>query len=261
VPRLSTSGSDEVLEINRLTSRGVIALIAEAPGLLVRMTHNSALLMSGEEVSDLNLLLVGPGPEPERFLNKAIDTARRRRLPLVAAFTPHVARELAPSTERLGLTPAGALPMMVLRATAPIEPSRATKIERVANPREAAIAGDLQARAFDIPRQSIARVFEASCTEASSVETFIGSDGGGPNATITLIRTGASAGVWLMATDPEHQRKGAGRALLTQLLEQYRRAGVRRFYLNSSAAGRALYESIGFRVIAEYSLFALAQPA
>jgi GNAT superfamily N-acetyltransferase len=216
--------------------------------------------MSGEKVPDLNLLLVGPGAEPERFLDEAIAMALRRRLPLVAAFTPHVAEKLVASADQLGLTPAGVLPMMVLRATAPLKPSRSSKVERVSNTRRAAIAGDLQARAFDIPRESIARVFDVSRTEASQVETFIGSDDGKPNATITFIRTGVSAGIWMMATDPEHQRKGAGRALLTQLLERYRRAGVRRFYLNTSSAGRVLYESVRFKVIAEYSLFVLEQP-
>jgi ribosomal protein S18 acetylase RimI-like enzyme len=258
VPGESASESDEVLEINRLTARGVVALIAEAPGLLVRMTRSSALLMSGENVPDLNLLLVGPDGEPEHFLNEAIETARGCGLPLVAAFTPHVARALAPCADRLGLTPAGTLPMMVLRAMAPIAPSRASKVEQVSNASQGAVAGDLQARAFDLPRQSIARVFDASRTEASPVETFIGSDGGAPSTTISFVRTGTSAGIWMMATDPMQQRRGAGRALLTQLLEQYRRAGVRRFYLNTSPAGRALYESVGFEVIAEYALYVLA---
>ena len=49
-----------------------------------------------------------------------------------------------------------------------------------------------------------------------------------------------------MATLPEHQRKGMGRALLTRVIDDYRRRGVERFYLGATEAGRPLYASLGF---------------
>ena len=60
-----------------------------------------------------------------------------------------------------------------------------------------------------------------------------------------------------MATPPEHQRKGLGRALLTRVIEDYRRRGVERFHLGATEAGRPLYASLGFETIAQLSAWVL----
>jgi GNAT superfamily N-acetyltransferase len=64
-----------------------------------------------------------------------------------------------------------------------------------------------------------------------------------------------------MATPPEHRRKGMGRALLSQVIEDYRRRGVERFYLGASEAGRPLYASLGFELVAELSVWVLGPAA
>jgi hypothetical protein len=48
-----------------------------------------------------------------------------------------------------------------------------------------------------------------------------------------------------------------GRALLTQVMDDYRRRGVERFYLGATEAGRPLYTSLGFEAIAELSAWVL----
>jgi predicted N-acetyltransferase YhbS len=54
-----------------------------------------------------------------------------------------------------------------------------------------------------------------------------------------------------MATPPEHQGKGMGRALLTRIIERLRHEGVGRFYLFATDAGFPLYTSLGFVTLAE----------
>ncbi len=61
-----------------------------------------------------------------------------------------------------------------------------------------------------------------------------------------------------MATPPEHQRKGLGQALLSQVIDDYRRRGMRRFHLGATEAGRALYEGLGVRTVAEAPVWLLA---
>ena len=68
---------------------------------------------------------------------------------------------------------------------------------------------------------------------------------------MTVTRTGPTAGIWNMATPPERQGRGMGRALLTGVLEQLCAEGVERFYLFATAAGRPLYESLGFETLAD----------
>ena len=60
-----------------------------------------------------------------------------------------------------------------------------------------------------------------------------------------------------MATPPEHQRKGMGLALLSQVIDDYRRRGVERFFLIATEAGRPLYASLGFETIADLSAWVL----
>ncbi len=98
-------------------------------------------------------------------------------------------------------------------------------------------------------------------TETSGVETYIAWGDEGPMCTVSVTPTGDTAGITLMATPPEHQREGMGRALLTQVIADYRRRGVERFHLGSSEAGRRLYASLGFEeLVADLPVWVLERP-
>ena len=72
-----------------------------------------------------------------------------------------------------------------------------------------------------------------------------------PVSTVTTTQAGGVVGVWTMGTPPEHQRRGAGRAVLTHALRHHRQRGGDLFYLYATAAGRPLYSSVGFTTVAE----------
>lgn len=256
---LGRGRTDEVVEVSKLTARGVAAIIAEAPGFYARMTRTSALLLSGEPVLDLNMILIGPGSKSDGFLCEAVELVQERKLPLLTLFAPDIASTLEPSAAKLGMASIGTLPLMVLRATSPFQPGKMCNIKRAVDQRTITIAGDLQASAFELPRESVARALDASRTKISCAETFVSSWDGEPISAMTVVRAGITAGVWTMATLPEHQRKGMGRAMLTRVLEQYHQQGVSLFYLGASEAGRPLYESVGFETIAKFSMWMLAQ--
>src|SRR5260221_630088 len=84
----------------------------------------------------------------------------------------------------------------------------------------------------------------------AGAQVFIASRGGSPMSTVTVTRSGTTAGIWSMATPPASQGQGVGRALLTGVLDAQRRAGVERFFLFATEAGRPLYQSIGFTTLA-----------
>jgi GNAT superfamily N-acetyltransferase len=58
---------------------------------------------------------------------------------------------------------------------------------------------------------------------------------------------GREAYIVSVYTRPEARRLGLARALIERLVQEAKDAGVRRVWLRASAAGRPLYEDMGFR--------------
>lgn len=249
---------DETEELIRLCVRALVAQMGDVPGVEMHMTRDCILGLTGEPLADFNMLTLGPDPDAEGFLTRSVARAKARRLPLTVMMSPHVAQALAPVATRLGLTAVGAAPLMVLRAGVSVRPSRPVQVTRALGPELVGVAGDLAAAAFDVPRDAFARCIDVGVTETAGVETYIAWGEAGPMSAVTVTPTGNTAGISLMATPPEHQRKGMGRALLTHLIDDYRRRGVERFHLGATDAGRPLYASLGFEPIADMSAWILA---
>jgi GNAT superfamily N-acetyltransferase len=251
---------DETEELIGLCVRALVAQMSAAPGFELHMTRNCVLGLTDEPLADFNMLTLGPDPDAEGFLTRSVARARERGLPLLATMSPHVAPALAPVAERLGLTAAGSAPLMVLRAGTPIRPSRPARVVRALGPELVGIAGDLTAAAFGVPRDVVARCIDVGITETAGFETYIAWGDEGPMSAVSVTPTGNTAGISVMATPPQHQRKGMGRALLTQVMADYRARGVLRFYLSATEAGRPLYASVGFEPVADLSAWVLGSP-
>lgn len=252
---------DETEELMQLCVRALAAQMIAAPGIELHMTRNCVLGLTDEPLADFNRLTLGSDPDAEGFLVRAVARAQERGSPLQAVMSPRAAETLAPVAMRLGFTAVGTAPLMVLRPDVSVQPSRPTKIARALGPELVGIAGGLIAAAFDEPRDLIARYFDVCMTETAGVETYIAWSDEGPMCTVTVTPTGNTAGISLMGTPPEHQRKGMGRALLSQVIDDYRRRGVERFHLGSTEAGRPLYTSLGFELVAQLSVWILEGPA
>jgi GNAT superfamily N-acetyltransferase len=251
---------DETEELIQLCVRALAAQMIAGPGIELHMTQTCILGLTDEPLADFNRLTLGADEGAEGFLIRSAARAKERGRPLTAIMSPHVAQSLAPVATRLGFTAVGAAPLMVLRPDVSVQPSRPTTIVRALGPELVGIAGDLIAAAFDTPRDVIARCIDVCMTETAGVETYIAWGDEGPTCTVSVTPTGDTAGISLMATPPEHQRKGMGRAMLTQVIADYRRRGVERFHLGSSEAGRRLYASLGFELVADLPVWVLERP-
>ncbi len=71
-------------------------------------------------------------------------------------------------------------------------------------------------------------------------------DGDEPVSVVWLCRSGGTVGVAEMMTPERHQRRGAGRQLLSTALAGLWTAETTQSILLSTPAGRTLYESLGF---------------
>lgn len=248
---------DETEELIQLCVRALAAQMIAAPGVELHMTRSCILGLTDEPLADHNRLTIGADPDAKGFLVRAVARARERGRPLQAVMSPLAAETLAPLAMRLGFTAVGTAPLMVLRPDVPVQLDRPIKVVRALGPELVGIAGDLIAAAFDEPRDVIARCIDVSMSETSGVETYIAWGDNGPMCTVSVTPTGDTGGISLMATPPEHQRKGIGRALLSQVLDDFRRRGVKRFHLGATEAGRPLYTSLGFELIADLTVWIL----
>jgi len=248
---------DETEELIQLCVRALAAQMNAAPGIELHMTRSCVLGLTDEPLADFNRLTLGADPDAEAFLVRSVARAKARGRPLTAIMSPHVAQSLAPVAARLGLAAVGSAPLMVLRPDVAVQPSRPTNVVRALGPELVGAAGDLIAAAFGAPRDVIARCIDVCMTETAGVETYIAWADDRPMCTVSVTPTGDTAGISLMATPPEHQRRGVGRALLTQVIADCRRRGMERFHLGATPAGRPLYESVGFKLVADLPVWVL----
>ena len=244
---------NEVAELHRLTGKAIAALMYDAPGGEIRITPGGALGLSGEPVADLNMLALTspPSAAAEQLLAESMALADARDLPLLALAPPDTGAALAAQAARLGLEAAGTMPLMVLHGAPRTKPLCACEIEPAIGPTGLRIFTELASAAFQLPADSLARAWAGNFGDTSVAQTYLAYVDGTPSSSVTMTRTGATAGVWCMATPPERQGRGLGRALLTGVIEELRSEGVERFYLFATAAGRPLYESLGFTTLAD----------
>jgi hypothetical protein len=216
---------DETEELIELCVRSLAAQMIGGPGIELHMTRRCILGLTDEPLADFNRLTLGDDPDAQGFLIRAAARAKERGRPLSAVMSPQASQALALVATRLGFTAVGTSPLMVLRPGVAVELGRPIAIVRALGPELVGAAGDLIAAAFDTPRDVIARCIDVCVTAAAGVETW-----------------------------------GMGRALLTRVIADYRRRGVERFHLGSSEAGRRLYASLGFELVADLRVWVLGRP-
>jgi GNAT superfamily N-acetyltransferase len=243
---------DEIAELHRLAGRATAAIF-ESEKAEVRITAGGALILSGEPVADLNMLVLAspPSPAAAQLLAESAALIVARDLPLVALAPPDTGAVLAATAARLGLEAAGTMPLMVLRGPPRGQPLCQCRIEDAAGAAGQRIATDLASAAFQLPADALGRAWAASFGDTSGARTYVAYDDATPVSSVTVTRQGATAGIWCMSTPPERQGRGFGRGLLTGVIDELRSAGVARFYLFATAAGRPLYAALGFETLAE----------
>lgn len=242
-------------EIWKLYGQALTRILGEAPEYEEHRSNQGILVLSGEMVADLNYALIDSGADSAEFLTEAINIVKNRNLPLIVILTQAAAAELNPLALRLGLKSGGQLPLMQNIPEGLISTSGDFEIRKVSCPDELNAVSELEARAFEMPREAVARVNQQTVLQRKYISFYIALDNGIPVSTVQATRSENICGIWSMATPPEHQGKGAGRALLSSALNDQIRNGTDWFYLMATLAGQKLYESLGFRTIDTASLW------
>ena len=218
-----------------------------APGYEAHLWRDSALILTGEPHADMNFAYLGDVGEAERHLRLFDEHACSRGLPMMVFVTPATIRPLAAVAPSLGYAPAGEVPLMVCTEPRTVLTRQPYVIERIRDPAVLSEATPLAARTFGLPTAAVARVYNPEALAVPGLDCFIARRGGEVWCFVQTSRIGTQVGVWSMATPPEFQGKGAGRALLDAVLTHHRQRGAEGFYLMASSAGQRLYQGVGFQ--------------
>jgi len=123
-------------------------------------------------------------------------------------------------------------------------------------------ASRIRRMAFKFPEGEATTYFEDMSSDwlgdASPARLFLaGKDESKPVSIGAVIEGAGTPGIYVMATLPEHHRKGYGKAILTQLLSEAASAGNQMIALTASRAGFGLYSQFGFLHLFDFDFYSM----
>jgi GNAT superfamily N-acetyltransferase len=236
----------------RVAGEGTAAIFRDGPGFEATSAPGHWAVISGEPGALFNWLAIHTAhPDNEARLRTGVAAFRARRLPAVVVIAEALASGLAPVAQELELESPHPMPLMLLRPNRP--PTRLGSsglvVERVRDVIGLRASSDLLGAAFAESPESFARCSGPSRLAEPAMSIYLAWAGAEALSTCWIWRDGPLADVVAMATSPAHQRRGAGRAVLTHALSDHAATGATAASLTASSAGRPLYEQLGFRTV------------
>ncbi len=202
--------------------------------------------LSGQDHGELNVC----GISPVGTTTTAVDLAAAiGDLPAVVFTSQHVAADVRDVLIGVGFEAAMTPEPLMHVASCPLPvagPFRAAP----ATTAEVGYALRLTSEAHHVDERMLTASIGVAAA-AGAAEPWLAWDNSEPVSVVWLVPCGDTLGVTEMMTPARHQRRGAGRALLTAALAARWTPKTDGALLLSTAAGRRLYESIGFRSVDE----------
>lgn len=228
------------------------ALADSVPGGWSRRVPGAMAMVTGMPVHTLNAVLaLAPEADP-KLVAVLLHDVRSTGLPHCLQTRPG---GLVPD-HASGLELAGEVPLMVLDA---LERLRAPEPEGlVVEPLQAegwAQHLDAVAEGFGAPRDAFAAIDGADLLARAGVTAYLGRVGDRVVTTgLGIVRRGV-VGVFNVGTPPELRGRGFGGAVTARVVRDGWAAGARAALLQSSEAGRPVYQGLGFVTVEEWPVW------
>jgi len=229
-------------------------------GAEVVLRGNAIIGLTGGPAADFNMALFDEDPDDFAVFNDFVSRVNASRISALAMLSGAASRRLGPVAKMKGLIEAGTAPLMARSEALPDTPTSEFVTKRVAEAREMAVFGDLAASAFAMDRQWVDRTFAApSLLDAPALAFYIVYRGDVPMSAVCTSGAGSTVGIWTMSTPPEKQRQGAGREVLMAAMQDHAKRGAETFYLIATAAGKPLYDKLGFTTVDDLSIWLVGE--
>ncbi|GAA4250438.1 hypothetical protein GCM10022255_039070 [Dactylosporangium darangshiense] len=220
-------------------------------------------LVSDAGFASLNTAFVAtanPGPESLEPLRRAADDVRGAGRPWSIVVRGAATGPVADLAARLGLTQRGDLPLMACAATdAVLRAGREHSASvRAADAAEHDVYTRTVAAGFEAPAELFGTLMGADLLAMPKATAYLAGPPDRPTGTGLLVRGSGVCVLFNIAVVPGARGHGLGRALTARAMSDGFAGGADTAVLISSPAGRALYESMGFRLVETWTAFTAA---
>ena len=235
------------------TGEDLMRVFEHAPRAACRRLAHGAIALSGEAPADLNMILLAAGASRAEF-DEALAAAGRLRVEAILVVEEGADR-LCAWAAAAGLSEVGRLPLMERPAGA--LPPAPDLVVRLGGPDDVAAAMRMSAAAFALDEAACRSAFPAAFLDRDGNDLWLAEEQGEPLGSGVFVRSGDHVGIYDMATPPDRQRRGIGRAILVGAIAHYQAQGVARFTLGATEAGYPLYQRLDFTVAARPHVYVI----
>ncbi|WP_410810048.1 GNAT family N-acetyltransferase [Micromonospora sp. 067-2] len=110
-------------------------------------------------------------------------------------------------------------------------------------------------QSFEAPEGAFGSLMGGAVLDADAITGYLAEESGRPVGTGLGMRTSGVVGVFNIAVLPAARGRGLGRVITETVLRDGIAAGADAAYLQTSAMGRPLYESMGFALVETWTVF------
>jgi GNAT superfamily N-acetyltransferase len=222
------------------------------------------LAMAGVADADWNWAFVYGPDDPVAALETFVAELRRRGLPGYVVAPEGLAEQLARVTNRLGVRSVDGIPLLLSDGTVPPAPVHAPApsltVEPISQVDTFLEAREVVGAAFADTGGYARTAYRPVLLDLPGVHTFAVREEGVIAGYAATIDEGGVIWFFDVGTHPDHRHKGVATALLLGAMDWWRERGRRTFGLGAEPEARALYESLGFRVVAESRVWLVEGP-
>ena len=194
-----------------------------------------------------------PAIDPDAVVRDVLQFYASRGVPYLMWVRDGADDALLAAGRAAGLTDAGGPPVQVLDPilSAPALPPELV-VELATDSADVQAHRDVLVAGFGMPLDVAQRVIGDGCLGDPDLAIVVGRVDSIAVATAVLVRSGDTAGVYNVATVPEHQHKGFGAAVTWAVVAEGTRRGCTHAVLQASEAGYPVYRRMGFTDLGRY---------